>query len=64
VVQRTQQVVAESGGRLAGVTVRPTTRVASAPADARPLGKGRSSKPVEFGDKAHVLDGADGIRSL
>ena len=29
--------------------------------DARPIRKGRLGRPVEFGDKAQVLDNPDGI---
>ena len=29
--------------------------------DARPIAKGRVSKPVEFGHKAQVVDNGDGI---
>ncbi|MCU1699470.1 MAG: inferenceab initio prediction:Prodigal:2 [Mycobacterium sp.] len=29
--------------------------------DARPIRKGRQSKPVEFGDKAQIVDNADGV---
>ena len=62
IVQRTQQVVAQSRSRLAGVMPDSATRVVSLhDADARPIRKGRLGKPVEFGYKAQVVDNADGV---
>jgi IS5 family transposase len=62
IVQRTQRVVAQSRGRLAGVMPESATRVVSLhDADARPIRKGRLGKPVEFGYKAQVVDNADGV---
>ena len=62
VVDRTQQVVAQTRSRLAGVMPESAQRVVSLhDADARPIRKGRLGKPVEFGYKAQLVDNADGI---
>ena len=62
VVVRTQQVVAQTRSRLAGVMPDSSTRVVSLhDVDARPIRKGRLGKPVEFGYKAQVVDNADGV---
>ena len=56
-VGRTQQVVAQTRSRLAGVMPESASRVVSLhDVDARPIRKGRLGKPVEFGYKAQVLD--------
>ena len=62
VMGRTQQVVAQTRSRLAGVMPESAHRVVSLhDADARPIRKGRLGKPVEFGYKAQIVDNADGI---
>jgi transposase, IS5 family len=62
IVGRTQQVVAQTRSRLAGVMPDSSIRVVSLhDADARPIRKGRLGKPVEFGYKAQVVDNADGV---
>jgi transposase, IS5 family len=61
-LQRTQQVVAQTRSRLAGVMPDSATRMVSFhDVDARPIRKGRLGKPVEFGYKAQVVDNTDGI---
>jgi transposase, IS5 family len=62
VVGRTQQVVAQTRSRLAGVMPESAHRVVSLhDVDARPIRKGRLGKPVEFGYKAQIVDNADGV---
>ncbi|WP_082947475.1 ISNCY family transposase [Mycobacterium sp. E2479] len=59
---RTEQVVAQTRSRLAGVMPDSASRIVSFhDVDARPIRKGRLGKPVEFGYKAQVIDNADGI---
>jgi len=61
-VGRTQRVVAQARGRLAGVMPESATRLVSLhDPDARPIRKGRLGKPVEFGYKAQIVDNADGV---
>jgi len=61
-LQRTQQVVAQTRSRLAGVMPDSASRVVSFhDVDARPIRKGRLGKPVEFGYKAQVIDNVDGV---
>jgi transposase, IS5 family len=61
-LQRTQQVVAQTRSRLTGVMPDSAARVVSFhDVDARPIRKGRLGKPVEFGYKAQVVDNVDGI---
>jgi IS5 family transposase len=62
VVGPTQQVVAQTRSRLAGVMPESASRVVSLhDVDARPIRKGRLGKPVEFGYKAQIVDNADGV---
>jgi transposase, IS5 family len=62
VVRRTEKVVAQTRGRLAGVMPDSSTRLVSLhDVDARPIRKGRLGKPVEFGYKAQIVDNADGV---
>jgi IS5 family transposase len=62
VVGRTQQVVAQTRSRLAGVMPESASRLVSLhDVDARPIRKGRLGKPVEFGYKAQIVDNADGV---
>jgi IS5 family transposase len=62
VLGRTQQVVAQTRSRLAGVMPESASRVVSLhDLDARPIRKGRLGKPVEFGYKAQIVDNADGV---
>jgi len=62
VVGRTQQVLAQTRSRLAGVMPESAGRLVSLHhVDARPIRKGRLGKPVEFGYKAQVVDNADGV---
>jgi IS5 family transposase len=61
-LQRAEQVVAQTRSRLAGVMPDSASRIVSFhDVDARPIRKGRLGKPVEFGYKAQVVDNADGI---
>ena len=61
-VGRTERVVAQARSRLAGVMPESAHRLVSLhDADARPIRKGRLGKPVEFGDKAQIVDNADGV---
>jgi IS5 family transposase len=62
VMTRTQQVVAQTRSRLAGVMPESAHRVVSLhDVDARPIRKGRLGKPVEFGYKAQIVDNVDGV---
>ncbi|HUE34358.1 MAG TPA: ISNCY family transposase, partial [Mycobacterium sp.] len=62
VVGRTQQVLAQTRSRLAGVMPESAGRLVGLHhVDARPIRKGRLGKPVEFGYKAQVVDNADGV---
>jgi IS5 family transposase len=61
-IERTGQVVAQARTRLAGQTPDGATRLVSLhDPDARPIRKGRTDRPVEFGCKAQVTDNDDGI---
>jgi transposase, IS5 family len=58
----TRQIVAQTRQRVAGHTPDGATRrVSLHDADARPIAKGRLGRPVEFGQKAQVVDNDDGI---
>ena len=58
----TRQIVAQTRQRVAGVTPDGATRrVSLHDGDARPIAKGRLGRPVEFGQKAQVVDNDDGI---
>jgi IS5 family transposase len=61
-IVRATRVVAQGRRRVAGQPIESATRLVSLhdPA-ARPIVKGRLSKPVEFGYKAQVLDNEDGL---
>jgi IS5 family transposase len=62
ILARTERVVAQTRSRLAGVMPESSTRLVSLhDTDARPIRKGRSGKPVEFGYKAQIVDNADGV---
>jgi transposase, IS5 family len=61
-IERTAQVVTQTGRRGAGPPPPPATRLVSLhDPDARPIRKGRIDRPVEFGFKAQVADNDDGI---
>ena len=61
-IKRTATVVAQAWARLAGQMPDGATRLVSLhDPDARPIRKGRTGRPVEFGYKAQVLDNDDGI---
>jgi transposase, IS5 family len=61
-IERAATVVAQARARLAGQMPDGATRLVSLhDPDARPIRKGRIDKPVEFGDKAQVLDNDDGV---
>jgi IS5 family transposase len=61
-IEQTATVVAQSRSRLAGQMPDGATRLVSLhDPDARPIRKGRTDRPVEFGCKAQVLDNDDGI---
>jgi transposase, IS5 family len=58
----TRQIAAQTRQRLAGQTSDGSTRrVSLHDPDARPIAKGRLGKPVEFGAKAQLVEGEDGI---
>ncbi|HEX6684873.1 MAG TPA: ISNCY family transposase [Candidatus Limnocylindrales bacterium] len=62
VIRRADRVIAQTRIRLAGGKPDPATRLVSLhDPDARPIAKGRLSRPVEFGYKAQVIDNPDGI---
>ena len=61
-VTATRQIAAQTRQRLAGQTPDGATRrVSLHDPDARPIAKGRLSKPVEFGHKAQLVEGDDGV---
>ena len=61
-LHRTRRVADQTRSRLAGVMPDSATRrVSLHDGDARPIGKGRLGKPVEFGHKAQVTDNDDGV---
>ena len=58
----TRQIVAQTRQRVAGNTPDGATRrVSLHDADARPIAKGRLGRPVEFGQKAQIVDNDDGV---
>jgi transposase, IS5 family len=58
----TEQIIAQTRQRIAGITPDGASRVVSLhDRDARPIAKGRLGKPVEFGYKGQVVDTDDGI---
>ena len=55
-------MIAQTRLRLAGTTPDSATRLVSLhDPDARPIAKGRLSRPIEFGYKAQIVDNEDGI---
>ena len=61
-VEATRQIAAQTRQRLAGQTPDGATRrVSLHDPDARPIAKGRLGKPVEFGHKAQLVEGDDGV---
>jgi IS5 family transposase len=61
-VKATRQITAQTRQRLAGQTPDGSTRrVSLHDPDARPIAKGRLGKPVEFGHKAQLVEGDDGV---
>jgi transposase, IS5 family len=61
-IERTATVVAQARSRLAGQVLDGATRLVSLhDGDARPIRKGRTGRPVEFGYKAQVTGNDDGI---
>jgi IS5 family transposase len=61
-IERTATVVAQARTRLAGQALDGATRLVSLhDGDARPIRKGRTARPVEFGYKAQVTGNDDGI---
>jgi transposase, IS5 family len=61
-VEATRQIAAQTRQRLAGQTPDGATRrVSLHDPDARPIAKGRLGKPVEFGHKAQIVEGDDGV---
>jgi IS5 family transposase len=61
-IERTDRVIAQARTRLAGGKPDSATRLVSLhDPDARPIAKGRLSRPIEFGYKAQVVDNEDGI---
>jgi transposase, IS5 family len=62
IIERAAVVVAQARTRLAGQTPDGATRLVSLhDPDARPIRKGRTGRPVEFGYKAQVADNDDGV---
>jgi transposase, IS5 family len=62
IVRRAERVVAQTRSRLAGVMPESASRLVSLhDVDARPIRKGRLGKPIEFGDKAQIVDNTDGV---
>lgn len=58
----TRQIAAQTRQRLAGQTPDGATRrVSLHDPDARPIAKGRLGKPVEFGHKAQLVEGDEGV---
>ena len=58
----TRQIVAQTRQRVAGtIPDGAARRVSLHDGDARPIAKGRLGRPVEFGQKAQVVDNDDGI---
>ena len=61
-VEATRQIAAQTRQRLRGQTPDGATRrVSLHDTDARPIAKGRLGKPVEFGHKAQLVEGDDGV---
>jgi transposase, IS5 family len=61
-VTATRQIAAQTRQRLSGQTPDGATRrVSLHDPDARPIAKGRLGKPVEFGHKAQLVEGDDGV---
>jgi IS5 family transposase len=61
-IERTAAIAAQARTRLAGQTPAGTSRLVSLhDPDARPIRKGRTGRPVEFGYKAQVTDNDDGV---
>jgi IS5 family transposase len=61
-VKATRQIAAQTRQRLAGqIPHGATRRVSLHDPDARPIAKGRLGKPVEFGHKAQIVEGDDGV---
>jgi IS5 family transposase len=61
-IRRTATAVARARSRLAGQMPDGATRLVSLhDPDARPIRKGRTGKPVEFGYKAQLIDNDDGV---
>jgi IS5 family transposase len=61
-IGRTAKIAAQTRTRLAGQVPEGAARLVSLhDPDARPIRKGRTGKPVEFGYKAQVADNDDGV---
>lgn len=61
-VAATRQIAAQTRQRIGGQTPDGATRrVSLHDPDARPIAKGRLGKPVEFGHKAQLVEGDDGV---
>jgi transposase, IS5 family len=61
-LEATRQIVAQTRQRVAGtIPDGATRRVSLHDGDARPIAKGRLGRPVEFGQKAQVVDNDDGV---
>jgi IS5 family transposase len=61
-VEATRQIAAQTRQRLRGQTPDGAKRrVSLHDPDARPIAKGRLGKPVEFGHKAQIVEGDDGV---
>ena len=57
-----ERIAAQTRVRLGGEVPDGSTRIVSLhDPDARPIAKGRLGRPVEFGDKAQVVDNTDGV---
>jgi IS5 family transposase len=61
-LEATRQIVTQTRQRVAGHTPDGATRrVSLHDGDARPIAKGRLGRPVEFGQKAQIVDNDDGV---
>jgi len=61
-IERGQKVIDQTRERLSGSMPDSSTRIVSLhDPDARPIKKGRLSKPLEFGYKGQVVDNEDGV---
>jgi transposase, IS5 family len=60
-LEAAEEVLAQTDVRLAGQRTIPDRRVSLVDADARPIRRGKPTKPTEFGFKARIADTAEGF---